>query len=416
MTSDVRTTTDRGALATLFLVVLVDLMGFGIVLPLLAHYGIRYGASPAAIGALYSCYSLAQLVCSPLWGALSDRIGRRPVMLISTFGAVLAYTLFAFAGSFSILLFSRLLAGIMGGNISTAQAYVADVTTDRDRSKGMGLIGAAFGIGFVMGPALAAVLTHPGLGGRLAIIWPQAGGWVSEQAYRLPGLVAAGLSCASLLLVVFRLPEPAKHAAGEAPRIVRASIFVPAFWRPLLSAGPLRPLLCATLVLAIGHSTLYSAFPLFCQRVLGLAPHRIGLQFAWMGLVSALIQGGLMRVLVKKYDERTLFITGSAVFALALIGIPMAHTEPQLTAALCLLAIGGSLNGPTLTSLLSKQADPRSYGLTLGTAQSFSALGRVIGPVWGGVLSGVGPSIPFILTGIGAVWLVRLGQHSKQRH
>lgn len=416
MTSTTRVTTDRGALATLFLVVLVDLMGFGIVLPLLAHYGIRYGASPAAIGALYSCYSLAQLVCSPLWGALSDRIGRRPVMLISTFGAVLAYTLFAFAGSFAALLFSRLLAGIMGGNISTAQAYVADVTTEKDRSKGMGLIGAAFGIGFVMGPALAAILTHPGLAGRLATLHPQAGAWIGDQGHRLPGIAAAALSCASLLLVIFRLPEPPKAVIGEAPRIVRASIFGPAFWRPLLSGGPLRALLIATLVLAIGHSTLYSAFPLFCQRVLGMGPHRIGLQFAWMGLVSALIQGGLMRVLVKKYDERWLFIAGSAVFAAALTVIPMARTEAQLTGALCLLAIGGSLNGPTLTSLLSKQADPRSYGLTLGTAQSFSSLGRVIGPIWGGVLAGIGPSVPFFLTGIGAVSLVRLGQSSKQRH
>lgn len=409
-TKTTRSVSGRGALAALFLVVLVDLMGFGIVLPLLAYYGARTGAPPAAIGALYSSYSLAQLVFSPLWGALSDRIGRKPVMLISTLGAALAYTLLAFAGSFWTLLVSRLLAGVMGGNISAAQAYVADVTTEKDRSKGMGLIGAAFGIGFVMGPALAALLTHPAFGERLSVVWPTLGAWVSRHTYHLPGLAAAALSALSFALVVLKLPEPPRNPAGSPSRIMRPSIFKSAFWAPLVPEGPLRALLLSALILAVGHSTLYSAFPIFCQRVLDLGPHRIGMQFAWMGLVSAFIQGGLLRVLVKRCDERRLFIIGSAIFAAALLVIPLSRTESQLTAALCLLAVGGSLNGPTLTSLLSKQSDERSYGLTLGTAQSMSALGRVIGPVWGGVLAGIGPAVPFVLTGIGMVSLVGLGR------
>src|SRR3989338_6879443 len=163
----------KSALFTVFLVVLVDLMGFGIVLPLLPFYAEKFQASAVSVGLLYSIYSLAQLIFSPIWGAWSDRIGRRPVMLISTSGACLSYILFALSGSLGMLFLSRLVGGIMGGNISAAQAYVADVTDHEDRAKGMGLIGAAFGIGFMVGPAVASVLMH------------------SKEHYALPGFFAA---------------------------------------------------------------------------------------------------------------------------------------------------------------------------------------------------------------------------------
>ena len=148
-------------LFTVFLVVLIALIGFGIVLPLMPFYASEFGASPIMIGLLYSIYSVAQLIFSPIWGGWSDKIGRRPIMLLSTFGASVAYILFGLADTFTLLMLSRLLAGVMGGNISTAQAYIADVTDVKDRAQGMGLIGAAFGLGFVMGPALATGLIHP---------------------------------------------------------------------------------------------------------------------------------------------------------------------------------------------------------------------------------------------------------------
>ena len=151
---------NKPALATVFLVVMIDLLGFGIVLPLLPFYAQEFSASAVTIGLLYSVYSFMQLIFSPIWGSLSDRIGRRPIMLLSTFGAVLAYVIFGLAESLGVLFFSRIIAGVMGGNISTAQAYIADVTDKENRAKGMGLIGAAFGIGFVVGPASATLLIH----------------------------------------------------------------------------------------------------------------------------------------------------------------------------------------------------------------------------------------------------------------
>lgn len=409
MTESTRAT-DRGALAAVFLVVLVDLLGFGLVLPLLAHYGMKYGASAAGVGVLYGSYSMAQLVFAPVWGAISDRVGRRPVMLVSTAGAVLAYLLFAVADSYAALLVSRILAGVMGGNISTAQAYVADVTSERDRAKGMGLIGAAFGIGFVLGPALAALLTHPAMAqaagrwaGDAAVLW------FADHGRSLPGWTAAGLSALSFCLVALRLPESKPAGAPAGSGISRSFVLSGGFWKPLLTGGPLSLLLACSLVLAIGHSTLYSAFPIYCQRVVGLEAHRVGLQFAWMGLISVLIQGGLIRRLVQRYRESSLFIVGSIVFAVALLVLPLARTEGALSATLALLAIGASLNAPTLTSLISKRSDPASYGRILGSAQGFSALGRVIGPVWGGVLAGWSPIAPFAPTALLVGGLVVLG-------
>ena len=260
----------KGALLTVFLAVLIDLMGFGIVLPLLPFYASIFNVSAFQVGLLYSIYSLAQLVFSPYWGGLSDRVGRRPIMLVSTFGSSLAYLVFAFSNSYGILFASRLIAGIMGGNISTAQAYVADVTTLEDRAKGMGIIGAAFGIGFVLGPALATLLIHSAF---LKLFH------ISEaHRFMVPGFFASLLSFTSFLLVWFKLPET-KHAAqneNDPGRIVKDSIFGAAFWRNVLEekryAKHFFPLLMLSMfLLSFGHSSLYSAFPLFCKDLLELS-------------------------------------------------------------------------------------------------------------------------------------------------
>jgi len=261
----------KGSLATVFLVVLIDLIGFGLVLPLLPFYAREFAATPVVIGLLYSIYSVAQLLFSPIWGSLSDRLGRRPIMLLSTGGAVVAYIIFGLAGSLAVLFVSRLVAGVMGGNIATAQAYIADVTSDEDRAKGMGLIGAAFGIGFVLGPALASGLIHPGFQE-----WVGAMGltglaeWMEVRRFGLPGFFAAFLSLCSFLMVLFFLPETVaresdskeraagkgasgeraagssvteKRAAGDSATAPasRPSVFMPAFWRNLSAQQKARP-------------------------------------------------------------------------------------------------------------------------------------------------------------------------------
>jgi MFS family permease len=225
----------KSALATVFLVVVIDLMGFGIVLPLLPFYAQEFQASAVTIGLLYSVYSFMQLIFSPIWGSLSDRIGRRPIMLLSTFGAVIAYIIFGLAETLFVLFLSRVIAGIMGGNISTAQAYIADVTTTADRARGMGLIGAAFGIGFVVGPATATALIHESFHNFVANTgMVDFADWMRANKYALPGFFAAFLSFCSFLMVYFRLEETV-DTSRERPvaKVRRPSLFYPAFWPPM---------------------------------------------------------------------------------------------------------------------------------------------------------------------------------------
>lgn len=384
------------ALWTVFLVVLIDLLGFGIVLPLLPFYASQFQASPVGIGLLYSVYSFAQLVFSPFWGRLSDRVGRRPVMLLSTAGAVFGYLLFALSNSLAWLFASRLLAGIMGGNISTAQAYVADVTGPSERARGMGLIGAAFGIGFTAGPALASWLIHPEFSEFLKETGiPLFSQMAAQNRFSIPGFFAAFLSAASFLMVLFRLPETV-HAAGH-PRAEgagRAGIFNRSFW----SKHSLRPLFFSVFLLAFGQSSLYGAFPLFCGSVLGLAPERVGYQFAYMGMLAVVVQGGLIRPLEKKCGERNLFLIGSILMVTGLGLIPFAVSERTLTLYLGVMALGASLNGPTLNSMISKQAPPAEVGAVMGRSQGLAALGRVIGPAWGGLLYSAAYPAPFLAT------------------
>ncbi len=407
----------KSALLTVFLVVLVDLMGFGIVLPLIPFYAAKFNASAISIGLLYSIYSLAQLVFSPLWGSFSDRIGRRPIMLMSTFGAVLAYLLFAFSNSLPLLFLSRLIAGIMGGNISTAQAYVADVTPPEERAKGMGLIGAAFGIGFTVGPAIATLLIHHQFHEWLDHLgFSHLSSLFAQNKYALPGLFAAFLSFSSFLLVLFQLPETVKKKSENDPsKIVKVSLFSKRFWQTLTRENQsskhhlISILMLSVFLLSFAQSSLYSAFPLFCKTILLLSPEKVGMQFATMGLIAVFIQGGLIRPLEKKFGERPLFLAGNMIMITGLALIPFASSEKMLTVFLSLMAIGGSLNGPTLNSLISKEADPAQIGATMGTSQGLSALGRVVGPTWGGALFSASFRSPFIATALIASLTVYFG-------
>lgn len=399
------------ALATVFLVVLVDLMGFGLVLPLLPFYAGEFHASDIEIGILYGIFSAAQLVFSPMWGSLSDRFGRRPIMLVSTFGAAVSYVMFGLATSFWMLMLSRAIAGIMGGNISAAQAYITDVTKPEERAAGMGMIGAAFGLGFVVGPALAAGLLHPGFPGFLTEAGlADVGLWFKEHRYEAPGFFAAALSFISFLLVVFKLPESAKPDTMYTS--TRKGVFTKAFWQqfnPSSSTGKIVAwLFGATLILWIGQGTMFSAFPLFCERKLGMSAEKVGTQFFFIGLFTAFVQGFLIRKLNRRFAEKTLFLAGSALSAVAMMSYALVDSQGTLLVALFALATGNSLVQPTIASLISKESKPEEVGSLLGASQSVAGMGRVIGPVWGGALIGFGVNVPFLITGFllfPAVWL-----------
>jgi DHA1 family tetracycline resistance protein-like MFS transporter len=403
-------------LFTVFLVVLIDLIGFGIILPLMPFYATEFGASPVMIGLLYSIYSVAQLVFSPIWGGLSDRIGRRPIMLLSTLGAAVAYIVFGFAETFAVLLLSRLMAGVMGGNISTAQAYIADVTSVEDRARGMGLIGAAFGLGFVMGPALASGLIHPSIPAFVESIgYSGFASWLSEHSYAIPAFFASMLSFVSFLMVYFRLEETVVPGA-ETSSGAKEGVFTKAYWTNLIATGKssqtgyiLILLMGAMFILSFGQASLYSAFPLFCEAVLGMTAGQVGIQFFWLGIITAVIQGGLIRPLTKVFREETLFLVGNVLMAVGLVLLGTASSIQQLTLYLALMAVGHSLNLPTVTSLISQKADPARMGATIGATQGLSGLGRAIGPTWGGFLFGIGVGLPFWLTGIVVAGTVVIG-------
>lgn len=397
----------NGRLFTVFLVVLIDLIGFGIILPLMPFYAGEFGATPVMIGFLYSIYSVAQLIFSPIWGSLSDKFGRRPIMLLSTLGAAIAYIIFGFAETFMLLLFSRLLAGVMGGNISTAQAYIADVTSTEDRARGMGLIGAAFGLGFVMGPVLATALIHPIIPAWFASMgYIELSELIAKHSYALPAFFAAILSFLSFLLVYFKLEETVVDGADVSSG-ARDGVFTKAYWKTLLDTGKssaagmtLILLMGSMFILSFGQSSLYSAFPLFCEAVLNMDAGQVGIQFFWLGIITAIVQGALIRPLTKVFREETLFLVGNVLMALGLFLLGTAQTTAQLTTFLAIMAVGHSLNLPTITSLISQQADPRRMGATIGATQGLSGLGRAIGPTWGGLLFSFHVSVPFWATGV----------------
>jgi DHA1 family tetracycline resistance protein-like MFS transporter len=363
-------TNGRAAIGIIFLVAAIDLIGFGIVLPLLPLYAKHYGAGPAVIGLLAISYSVTQLIFTPVWGALSDRRGRRPILLISLLGAVIFYGLFGWAPSLLWLFAARLGAGVFAANISTALAYIADMTSRENRAKGMGLIGAAFGIGFVIGPAV--------------------GGFLSQYSYHLPGYGAALLSLSALVLAFYKLPE-----SRSAPTLISRTNF----WQPIQKAlrqkDFQRPMLMYFLT-TFAFASLQVTFPLFTQEMFRLDVKHVGYLFALSGVMSILLQGGWIGRLAQKFGEGVLAITGAAIYMMGLAAIPFAKSVYLLALIMALLGLATGLTLPTLTSLLSLAADESSQGSVLGVSRSLGTLARILGPLWGGWCYGaLGVSWPF---------------------
>jgi DHA1 family tetracycline resistance protein-like MFS transporter len=352
----------KPGLPVIYFIVFLDLVGFGFILPQLPYYAERFGATGVWVGAILTAYSAAQLVGASLLGRLSDRVGRRPVLLMSLAGSAASFLIFGLAGSLWVLLAARALAGLFGGSIAAAQAVIADVTTPGERARYMGLLGASIGLGFVFGPALGSGLARFGFGAA--------------------AFTAAGLAAANLVFAVLRLPETRSSEQRQHPHS-RLD------WSHLLDALRHRSigrLLTATFLSTLGFVAMEATFALLGEARLGLDAGRLGLVFAYVGVVMVIVQGGLVGRLAQRFGERALATVGALLMAASLGTLPFA---PSLGAALVVLgglAIGQGLTTPMLATLLSRAADADEQGGTLGLGQSIAAAARAVGPIGAGWL------------------------------
>ena len=352
---------DIRAVPTLFLIVFVDLVGFGLVIPLLPFYAVRFAASPQEVTALVAVYSLAQLATAPLWGRLSDRIGRRPVLLASLAASVLAYLWLGGATALWMLFAARAFAGACAGNIAAAQAYIADVTGPEERARGMGLIGAAFGLGFIIGPALGGLI---------------AGNDPATADIETPAWIAAGLSVLALCGVLLLLPEslPADRR-GQTAAHSRIGAVVDVLHRPILSR-----LILVFFLVILAFAGMESTFALWAMGQFSWGPRQVGYVFAYVGVLSAILQGGLIGHLAARFGEQRLLLCGLTLIGVGLLVLPLAHNLALLVAAVTGLALGMGLTQPSLNSLISRRAGGNEQGEVMGVSQSVGSLSRVLGP------------------------------------
>jgi DHA1 family tetracycline resistance protein-like MFS transporter len=354
----------------LFLIVVIDLIGVGIIIPLLPFYAEYYQATPADVGMVMATYSLTQFIAAPFWGRFSDRFGRKPILLISLLGASLSYLWLGFSDTLWSLFAARAIGGFMAGNISAAFAYVADVTTRENRAKGMGMIGAAFGLGFILGPALGGIL---------------AGSDPVNADFQSPALAAAGLSIIAFILTATILkeslsPEIRKKLAAK-PAQSRRQQFKKAITSPVVSR-----LLLISFLATFAFAGLESTFAMWSRRQFGWGPEQNGYLFAFIGILGALIQGGLIGRLTKRFGEGKLIVQGAAALTVGILLIPFSSTLPVLVIAMMIAAYGFSVISPALSSSLSLQASEEEQGSMMGVSRSASTLARVAGPACAGLL------------------------------
>jgi DHA1 family tetracycline resistance protein-like MFS transporter len=360
----------------LFLIVFIDLVGFGLVIPLMPFYADRFAASPLQMTTLFATYSFMSMIAAPLWGRLSDRIGRRPVLMASMAAAALAYLGLAFATGLWMVFAARAFAGACAGNIAAAQAYIADVTPPDQRAKGMGMIGAAFGLGFIIGPVVGGVV---------------AGNNLATADLATPALIAAGLSLAAFLGVVTVLPESRAPGQAAAPRSRIVAVRT-ALGRPVLAR-----LILVFFLATLAFSGMETTFAWWAIAQFGWGPRSIGFVFFYVGLLSALMQGVLIGFLTRRFGEERLILAGLTFLLVGLVLLPFAADVPRLLVALSALAIGNGALSPALNSLISRRAGSAEQGEVMGVTQSAGSLARVLGPIVAGSLFGaLGRGSPFL--------------------
>jgi DHA1 family tetracycline resistance protein-like MFS transporter len=401
-------TGSRGVLGVVFLTLFLDLLGFGVILPVQPFYAKSFGASAAAVTLVSAGYSLMQFVFAPVWGRLSDRIGRRPVVLASVAFACLGWLILGTADALWMLVVSRLLAGFGNANLGTVQAIVADVMPPRDRARGMGMIGAAFGLGFLFGPVI---------GGLASAAW----------GMRAPALISAGLAALNLVLAALLLkethPRLSSAAASTSPASsppAHRSLFPFDAMREAFAMHDARAMLLVGFVYAIGFSLMESALSLFIEQAFVPASivgkdegnrmaARLSMQvLVTVGITAVIVQGGLIRPIRKALTEKQMLVGGALLIVLAFSvnavlplfdDVPVAAMYPIMV----VLSVGSGLYTTTASSLLSRSVDDERQGSVLGVGQSMSSLGRILGPAMAGTLLTIWPGLPF---GVGAILLL----------
>lgn len=358
----------KSPLLPLFSVVFVDMLGFGLILPLLPYIAAKWGATPAMIGLISAAYPLGQFLGAPLVGRFSDRFGRKPLLLFSIAGTFLSLLMLGFARSIAVIMISRFLDGLTGGNITVAQAYIADVTDEKNRAKGMGMIGAAFGLGFILGPA--------------------SGGFLSQWGYAIPAFVSAGLSLINLFMISFLLPESLPkekrvHHLSEAKRSHPLKGLTAAFAKPI--AGPI---LGSIIVFSLSMSMFESVFSLFAKQRLALSAQSTGFILAYVGVLVAGIQGGGMGALTKRFQENKLVRFALITLTLSYVGWALSPNVVVLMIVLVPLSLSSGILSTLLRSSLSKAVPANETGEIMGISAAMESITRIIAPALGGWLIG----------------------------
>lgn len=372
----------RSPLFLMALTIFIDFTGFGLVIPLLPFWAEHLGANPFGVGLILTSYALAQFLCTPVLGALSDRYGRKRIILISLGIEVISFALTGLASSLPMLLLARVVGGIGASNIGSAQAVVSDVTPPEKRAAGMGAIGAAIGMGFVVGPAIGGVLSPHGEG--------------------TPFWIAMGLALVNALLVFFLLPETRKQQGGETPPREGIGILFSS-WGKVARQRAIASLILVNLFYTLAFTGMEAVFPLLTQRNFGWAATQNGYVFTYVGVIVVLMQGGLVRQLVKRWGERNLMLCGLVLLGSGLLLLIWSTNLALLLIAVGILSIGDGAVTPTSSAVLSLITPTSEQGEILGFSQGVGGLGRTIGPLIAGALFSLGPGAPFLAGGVFSV-------------
>lgn len=355
----------------LIIISCVNLIALGIILPVLPFYVTQLGADTGVAVLIFSVFSGASLLASPWWGRLSDRIGRKPVLLISVAGTCLSYLWLAHADTVWEVFASRAFSGATAGWLTASQAYIADITTIENRAKSLGFLGAAFGIAFVIGPAISYAV----LG--------------TEHGLALPALVAAGCTGTGFLLTLILIREPEKHETAAHSRFNLALFRVPTLFR----------LLAVYFFIFFAFMALEGTFALWCRDLFGFGPRQVTPYFVFIGIVVVLVQGGMIGPIVRRFGEAKVVVIGVVTLGLGLGLLPAAYTPWLVLGPLALIVFGFSVLGPASQSLMTQAAPPDLKGGVMGVAQSFASAARIVGPAWAGqAFEILGPQSPYFIS------------------
>ncbi|QBD74682.1 MFS transporter [Ktedonosporobacter rubrisoli] len=374
----------RSQLFLMALTIFIDITGFGLILPQLPFWAERLGANPVGVGLILTVYALAQFLFTSVLGSLSDRYGRRPIIIGSLLIEALSFAFSALAGSLLLLLIARFIGGIGASNMGSAQAVVADTTPAEHRARGMGVIGAAIGLGFVVGPALGGVL--------------------AALSFTIPFWVAMGVAILNALLVFLFLPETRLRDTSQATTYEGVTLLAVG-WRQLLKRPAVARLIGINLLFTIAFTSMEAIYPLFTQRTFGWTAVQNGYMFTYIGILIVIMQGGLIGRLVRRWGERCLLLAGLFMLALGLALLAWGSQLVLMLIALALLSLGEGAVTPVVSTLLSFASPQEEQGETLGLAQGIGGLGRVIGPVIAGALFATASSMGTFLVAAGLIGL-----------